>query len=99
MSLLELAQRVIVDGSKKGLRGDDRNEKNEKNEVIPPGVVSGIDDATLEVTVANLLKLAPSELDDYRAELVAAPPNDPHLAHDREALRRVDALPMGPETA
>lgn len=46
----------------------------------------------LQETVNNLLALAPAELEEYRDELVCAPADDPNLAHDREALRRAEAI-------
>jgi hypothetical protein len=51
-----------------------------------------IEDTALQRTIANLLALAPDELEAYRAELGSAAADDPNLAHDREALRRAEAV-------
>ncbi len=53
----------------------------------------------MQTTIQNLLALTPEEFTIYRAELASAAPDDPHLAHDREALRRVEAMHPGPEAA
>ncbi|MDP8908724.1 MAG: hypothetical protein M3N47_06320, partial [Chloroflexota bacterium] len=57
------------------------------------------DDPALQTTIRNLLALTPEELNAYRTELACAAPDDPHLAHDGEALRRVETLRSGPEAA
>ncbi len=60
---------------------------------------STVDDPALTVTVTNILSLSTEELEQYRAELDAARPDDPYLAHDREALRRAEAIRNEQEAA
>lgn len=46
------------------------------------------DDRELEDMVLMILGLSPAELDQYRAELAAAPADDPDLPREHEALRQ-----------
>jgi hypothetical protein len=41
----------------------------------------------LRVTVGNILALAPHEVEELRAEIEAAPDDDPWIEFDREALQ------------
>ena len=43
-------------------------------------------DPVVEETARNIAALTPAELAAYRAELVAPPAGDPHLAHDLTAF-------------
>ncbi len=65
--------------------------------MLSPNDPHGWDEAALAQTVANLGRLSAAELADYRAELAAAAPDDPWLAFDREALRRVEGTESGRE--
>lgn len=49
------------------------------------------DDPELEEMVARLLAFSPAELSGYRAELDAAPVDDPDLPREHEALRQAEA--------
>ena len=50
-------------------------------------------DPDILVTALRVAAFSPDELADYRAELAAAPPDDPNLDHDRAALRHTEAIP------
>jgi hypothetical protein len=53
----------------------------------------GIDaELALAETVANLVTLTTEELAQFRAEVSAAAPDDPHIEHDRAALAHFDAI-------
>jgi hypothetical protein len=53
---------------------------------------TSLDETHLGVTVSNILALHSDELAEYRADVATAPEDDPWILHDREALRRAEAI-------
>jgi hypothetical protein len=85
--------------------GNDGSNHGNDAEMIPPvptprGLGSGnhfaldhVDgDLAALAAVQNILALAPGDLAAYRAELAGVPDDDPHIAIEREALARADAI-------
>lgn len=50
-----------------------------------------LEEERLAETVTNILALTPEEQEQYRRELAAAPFDQEHIQHDREAWRRASA--------
>ena len=83
MSYAERARRFLAEREK-----SERSEEREGTAVTDPIPV----DSAVLTTARNILALSADELAAYRAEVAAAGPDDPCLAHDRAALALADRL-------
>lgn len=64
---------------------------NANGYALSPRTLAGAADPEVAATAAGIAALSPEELTAYRAELAAASPDDPQLAHDLAALALAEA--------